>query len=67
MWNGAYASFEENIKGSIEPGKLADLVVLNGRILDVPPDQIKDLQVEMTIIDGEIVYQKENRTIFSKT
>jgi predicted amidohydrolase YtcJ len=58
-WNGAYASFEENIKGSIEVGKLADLVVLNHRILDVPEDKIKDLRVEMTIIDGEVVYQKE--------
>jgi predicted amidohydrolase YtcJ len=58
-YNGAYASFEENIKGSIEVGKLADLVVLNDSILDVPEDKIKDVQVEMTIIDGEVVFQKE--------
>jgi predicted amidohydrolase YtcJ len=57
-WNGAYASFEENLKGSIEPGKLADLVVLSDRILDVPSDKIKDLEVEMTILDGVIVYRK---------
>jgi len=58
-WNGAYASFEEEIKGSIEVGKLADLVILNDSILNVNPNQIKDLKVETTIIDGEILYQKE--------
>ncbi|MGM0919601.1 MAG: amidohydrolase [Bacillota bacterium] len=55
-WNGAYASFEEDWKGSIEAGKLADLVVLNDRILDVKTDCIDQLCVEMTMIDGEIVY-----------
>jgi predicted amidohydrolase YtcJ len=55
-WNGAYASFEEDWKGSIEAGKLADLVVLNDRILDVKTDYIDQLCVEMTMIDGEIVY-----------
>lgn len=55
-WNGAYASFEEGIKGSIEPGKLADLVVLDGNILDTPKERIKEMKVEMTMIDGEIVY-----------
>lgn len=58
-WNGAYASFEEEIKGSIEVGKLADLVILNDSILSVDPNQIKDLKVETTIIDGEIIYQEE--------
>ncbi|MFC7392928.1 amidohydrolase [Scopulibacillus cellulosilyticus] len=58
-WNGAYASFEENIKGSIEVGKLADLVVLNDNILNVEQEKIKDLKVELTMIDGEILYQRE--------
>ena len=62
-WNGAYASFEEDIKGSLEVGKLADLVILNDSILKAEPDRIKDLKVETTIIDGEIVYQKENDLI----
>jgi predicted amidohydrolase YtcJ len=61
-WNGAYASFEEDIKGSIEVGKLADLVVVNDRILDVSQDKIKDLQVQMTMIDGEILYRREGET-----
>ncbi|MDP9741144.1 UNVERIFIED_ORG: putative amidohydrolase YtcJ [Bacillus sp. B2I3] len=65
-WNGAYASFEENIKGSMEIGKLADLVILNGAILDVPTDQIKDMQVDYTIIGGKVVFQKESNNILSK-
>lgn len=56
--NGAYASFEEGIKGSLEPGKLADLVVLSEPVSDCPPEKIKDLKVEMTVIDGEVVFEK---------
>ncbi|MGG0288256.1 amidohydrolase [Peribacillus butanolivorans] len=59
-WNGAYASFEEDIKGSIVVGKLADFVVLTDSILKVDPLHIKDLQVESTIIDGEILYHRES-------
>ncbi|MBE0573231.1 MAG: amidohydrolase [Ignavibacteriaceae bacterium] len=57
--NAAYASFEEKIKGSIEVGKLADFVVLSDDILTIDPDKIKDVNVEMTIFDGEIVYEKK--------
>jgi predicted amidohydrolase YtcJ len=53
--NAAYASFEENIKGSISPGRLADIVVLSDDPTKVPPEQIKDIKVEMTIIGGEVV------------
>ncbi len=56
--NGAYASFDENVKGSIEVGKLADFVVLSDSILGSAKDKIKDLQVELTMIDGEILYEK---------
>lgn len=56
---GAYASFEEDIKGSLEKGKLADLVVLDKSILSVEKEKIKELRVELTMIDGEIVYQNE--------
>jgi len=56
--NGAYASFEEKIKGSIERGKLADMVVLDRDILTIPEEEIKDIKVEMTIVGGEIVYQR---------
>lgn len=54
--NGAYASFDENKKGSLEVGKLADLVVLSDSLLDVPSSKIKDITVDMTYIDGELVY-----------
>jgi len=54
----AYTSFEETIKGSIVPGKLADLVVLSGDPTGVSPEEIKDLQVEITIIGGEIVWRR---------
>lgn len=53
--NGAYASFEEEIKGSIEPGKLADFVVLEGSILNTNPEQIKDIPIKHTVINGEII------------
>jgi hypothetical protein len=56
--NGAYSSFEEDIKGSIEVGKLADMIVLSEDILAIPPMDIMNLEVEMTIIDGVIEYQK---------
>ncbi|WP_156290596.1 amidohydrolase [Oceanobacillus salinisoli] len=54
--NGAYASFEEDTKGSIEPGKLADLVLLDRTITKSNIDDIPEVQVEWTMIDGEIVY-----------
>ena len=54
----AYASFEENIKGSIVPGKLADLVVLGEDPRKVDPGEIKDIPVEMTIVGGEIKYER---------
>ena len=57
--NAAYASFEENIKGSIEAGKLADFVVLSEDILTIDPEKIKDVMVEMTIFNGDIVYERE--------
>lgn len=57
--NGAYATFEETVKGSITPGKAADLVILNGDPMGLPPDELKHLQVEMTVIGGEVVWTKE--------
>ena len=54
----AYAGYEETQKGSIETGKLADLIVIDRDILTIPEDQIKDIKVEMTVIDGRSVYRK---------
>ncbi|HEX7064243.1 MAG TPA: amidohydrolase [Bacillales bacterium] len=56
--NGAYASFEENIKGSLERGKLADLTVLDRPILDTAADELRQINVDMTVIDGEIEFER---------
>ena len=57
--SNAYASFEESIKGSIEKGKLADMVVLSNDLLTCPADDIKDIVSELTIVGGRIVYSSE--------
>ncbi len=54
--NAAYASFEEDIKGLIDVGKLADLVVLSREPHEIPPNEIRDVKVEMTIVGGNVVY-----------
>ncbi|MDY6843139.1 MAG: amidohydrolase [Thermodesulfobacteriota bacterium] len=54
---GAYASSEEEVKGSISPGKLADLIVISDDPTQIDPEALKDLKVVMTIIDGHIVWE----------
>jgi predicted amidohydrolase YtcJ len=56
-WGSAYASFEEKLKGTIEPGKLADLVVLSRDILTIDPAAIDRVTVDLTVFDGKIVYE----------
>ncbi|MFB0519582.1 MAG: amidohydrolase, partial [Acidobacteriota bacterium] len=55
----AFASFEEDIKGSIEEGKLADMVVLSHDIFKVPPPEILDTAVEITLLGGQVIYHRE--------
>ena len=55
--HGAYASFEEHMKGSISEGKLADFVVLSDDPARIDPGEIKDIPVECTIVGGESVFQ----------
>jgi len=55
--NAAYASHEEKIKGSITPGKLADLVILSNNPARVPAEEIKNIRVEMTVIGGKVVWE----------
>ena len=57
--NGAYASYQEKKVGSIEVGKMADMVVLSENIFRINSADIKDVKVEMTIFDGEIIYKIE--------
>ncbi len=57
--NAAYASFDENNRGTIEVGKFADLTVLSDDVFNVPPHEIKKAKVEMTVVDGKIVYARE--------
>jgi hypothetical protein len=56
--NAAYHAFDEDKLGSIEPGKLADMVVLGEDILTVPTETIIDIPIDMTIVDGKTVYER---------
>jgi predicted amidohydrolase YtcJ len=58
--DGAYASFEEGIKGTLEPGKLADFVVLDHDITEVDPVQIRDIKVLQTYVGGKKVFDLGN-------
>ena len=57
-WNGAYAGFEEDLKGSLAPGKLADITVLSRDILTCPVDDIPTTEVLYTIVGGRVLYHK---------
>jgi len=57
-YNSAYMSYEEDIKGTLEIGKLADMVVISEDIYNISPAKIKDVEIEKTIIDGQVVYDK---------
>jgi hypothetical protein len=56
--NAAYASFDEDKKGTIEVGKFADLTILSGDLATVSPERISDVAVEMVLVGGEIVYAR---------
>jgi len=56
--NAAFAAFEEKVKGSLSPGKLADMVVLSKDIMTIPEGDISTAEVLYTIVGGKIMYQK---------
>ncbi len=58
--NSAYAAFEDDIKGSLTPGKYADFVVLSQNLLTVDEERIPETVVEMTFVGGELKYEREN-------
>ena len=56
--NNAFAAYEDDVKGSITVGKLADITILDQDIMTIPSEQIKDAKVLYTIIGGRILYQR---------
>ena len=56
--NGAYITFEEDIKGTLEPGKLADMVVLSEDLLTIDPERILGVEVDMTILGGRVAFER---------
>jgi hypothetical protein len=57
--NGAYLTFDEGKKGSLEAGKLADLVVVSADPLSIPEDKIADITASMTMVGGKIVHETQ--------
>jgi len=60
-WGSAYASFEENLKGTLEPGKLADLTIFGGDIFSLEPREILTTPVVYTIVGGKVVYEQNEK------
>jgi predicted amidohydrolase YtcJ len=56
--DAAYGAFEEDLKGSLTPGKLADIVVLSKDIMAVPAPEILETEVLMTLLGGKVVHEK---------
>ena len=59
--NNAFAAFEENLKGSLKPGKLADITVLSKDIMTIPEDEIPSAQADYTIVGGKIVFERGSK------
>jgi hypothetical protein len=57
----AYASFEEERKGTLAPGMLADIVVMSGDLFAAPVEKVKDFEVDTTIFGGKVVYSRSGR------
>ena len=55
----AFAEFQENEKGSITPGKLADMVILSDNIFDLKPEAIRNANLKTTILGGKVVYGEQ--------
>jgi predicted amidohydrolase YtcJ len=58
--DGAYLTWQEKVKGTLEPGKMADMIVLNKDLLTIEPSQILTTEVDLTIVDGRIVYERSS-------
>jgi predicted amidohydrolase YtcJ len=60
--DGAYLTRQEKVKGTLEPGKLADMIVLNSDLLAIEPNQILMTKVDLTIVGGQVVYERTSTT-----
>ena len=56
--NGARATFDGDIKGSIKEGKLADLVIVDRNIFERPPEELLDMEIDMTMVNGKVVFER---------
>lgn len=56
---GAFASFEERDKGTLEPGKLADFVIIDRDLTTIPPETIREARVMLTVVGGQVVFERE--------
>jgi predicted amidohydrolase YtcJ len=57
--NGAWLTFEEHTKGTLEPGMLADMIVLSDDLLTIDPERIMDVEVDVTVVGGRVLYERE--------
>jgi predicted amidohydrolase YtcJ len=55
--DAAYAEFQEHVKGQLKPGYLADMVLLSDDIFEIPPENMKEVHPQMTIMGGKITYE----------
>jgi adenine deaminase len=62
-WGGAYLLFEEERLGTLEPGKLADLVVLSRDVLETPPNELMEVLVDQTFLAGKLVFERSLETL----
>ncbi|MDR1514596.1 MAG: amidohydrolase [Synergistaceae bacterium] len=57
-YESAYAEFKEDVKGRLKPGRLADLTIIDRDIFTIPPDEIKDISADLTMVGGKIVFRR---------
>ena len=58
---GQYANFKEKVLGTLEPGKLADIAVIDRNLFEVETEKLKEAEISMTICDGNIVFQRREK------
>ena len=58
--DAAYAVFDENVRGSIKAGKLADFTIVDLNLMEIDPGNVLKMNIEMTIVDGKIVYDRQS-------